>query len=241
MPYGYGSTNRERGAEKARSSSSSSKSKSSSAKSSNTKSNNLGNSTNLGDNDRQSYSAKQYTNSGISASKVKASKESFEDAVGKSRLDNYNVVESLPKYTPAAIRAVAGIVGQKLFETNRKFFREKVLKSKNSSKFKDTMDSYSNYIKDRLSGTIDAYGNLMPGVRIENVAHNLGNGTMTTRKVVMRDNDNGEPKDIQKKVIAEMQKEVDSLEPEKKITAQRKVFKNYRSALRRRFLMEEPI
>ena len=235
MPYGYGSTNRERGAEKARSSSSSSKSKSSSTKSSNTRSNNLR------DNDRQSYSAKQYTNSGISASKVKASKESFQDAVGKSRLDNYNVVDSLPKYTPAAIRAVAGIVGQKLFETNRKFFREKVLKSKNSSKFKDTMDSYSNYIQSRLSGNIDAYGNLMPGVSIVNVAHNLGNGTMTTRKVVMRDNDNGEPKQIQKQVIAEMQKEVDSLEPEKKITAQRKVFKNYRSALRRRFLMEEPI
>ena len=103
------------------------------------------------------------------------------------------------------------------------------------------MDSYSNYIQDRLSGTIDAYGNLMPGVRIENVAHNLGNGTMTTRKVVMRDNDTGEPKNIQKKVIAEMQKEVDSLESEKKITAQRKVFKNYRSALRRKFLMEEEI
>ena len=218
MPYGYGSTNRERGAEKARSSSSSSKSKSSSAKSSNTKSNNLGNSTNLRDNDRQSYSAKQYTNSGISASKVKASKESFQDAVGKSRLDNYNVVDSLSKYTPAAIRAVAGIVGQKLFETNRKFFREKVLKSKNASKFKDTMDSYSNYIQSRLSGNMDAYGNLK-----------------TTG------NDNGEPKQIQKQVIAEMQKEVDSLESEKKITAQRKVFKNYRSALRRRFLMEEPI
>jgi hypothetical protein len=212
MPYGYGSTNRERGAEKARSSSSSSKSKSSSTKSSNTRSNNLR------DNDRQSYSAKQYTNSGISASKVKASKESFQDAVGKSRLDNYNVVDSLPKYTPAAIRAVAGIVGQKLFETNRKFFREKVLKSKNASKFKDTMDSYSNYIQSRLSGNMDAYGNLKP-----------------------TGNDNGEPKQIQKQVIAEMQKEVDSLEPEKKIRAQRKVFKNYRSALRRRFLMEEPI
>ena len=212
MPYGYGSTNRERGAEKARSSSSSSKSKSSSTKSSNTRSNNLR------DNDRKSYSAKQYTNSGISASKVKASKESFQDAVGKSRLDNYNVVDSLPKYTPAAIRAVAGIVGQKLFETNRKFFREKVLKSKNASKFKDTMDSYSNYIQSRLSGNMDAYGNLK-----------------TTG------NDNGEPKQIQKQVIAEMQKEVDSLEPEKKIRAQRKVFKNYRSALRRRFLMEEQI
>lgn len=212
MPYGYGSTNRERGAEKARSSSSSSKSKSSSTKSSNTRSNNLR------DNDRKSYSAKQYTNSGISASKVKASKESFQDAVGKSRLDNYNVVDSLPKYTPVAIRAVAGIVGQKLFETNRKFFREKVLKSKNASKFKDTMDSYSNYIQSRLSGNMDAYGNLK-----------------------LTGNDNGEPKQIQKQVIAEMQKEVDSLEPEKKIRAQRKVFKNYRSALRRRFLMEEPI
>ena len=218
MPYGYGSTNRERGAEKARSSFSSSKSKSSSAKSSNTKSNNLGNSTNLRDNDRQSYSAKQYTNSGISASRVKASKESFENAVGKARLDNYKV-KNVPAYVPGStILNMFSGPRQKLFEKNRKFFREKVLKSKNSSKFKDTMDSYSNYIQSRLSGTIDAYGNLMP-----------------------TGNDNGEPKQIQKQVIAEMQKESDSLQSEKKITAQRKVFKNYRSALRRKFLMEEPI
>jgi len=222
MPYGYGSTNRERGAEKARSSSSSSKSKSSSAKSSNTKSNNLGKSTNLGDNDRQSYSAKQYTNSGISASKIRSSKESFQnsaqDSLGKLRLDNYSVKDNLPKFIPETLRTVYSVVGQHLFETNRKFFREKVLKSKNSSKFKNTLDSYSNYIRDRLSGTIDAYGNLKPTA-----------------------DSNVEPREIQKKVIAEMQKEVDSLEPEKKITAQRKVFKNYRSSLRRKFLMEEPI
>ena len=234
MPYGYGSTNRERGAAASRSSSS--KSKSSSSKSSNTTSNNLG-----GGNDRQSYSAKSYTSSGISASRVAASKEKFKDAVGKSKLDSYNVVDSLPKNTPPAIKAVAGLVGQKLFEANRKFFREKVLKSKNASKFKNTMDSYSNYIKDRLSGTIDAYGNLMPGVRIENIPHSLGNGIMTTRQVVMRDTDNGEPKNIQKKVIAEMQKEVDSMEAGNKVTAQRKVFRNYRSAMRRRFLREEEI
>ena len=87
------------------------------------------------------------------------------------------------------------------------------------------MDSYSNYIQSRLSGNMDAYGNLK-----------------------LTGNDNGEPKQIQKQVIAEMQKEVDSLEPEKKtlesekkIRAQRKVFKNYRSALRRKFLMEEQI
>jgi len=208
MPYGYGSTNRERGAEKARSSSSSSKSKSSSTKSSNTRSNNLG------DNDRQSYSAKQYTNSGISASRVKASKESFENAVGKARLDNYKV-KNVPPYVPGStILNIFSGPRQKLFEGNRKFFREKVLKSKNPGKYKDTLDSYSDYMTSRLSGNIDAYGN-----------------------TIQRGDRN--PEQIQKQVILEIEKEIEPAE--QKITAQRKVFKNYRSALRRRFLMEEAI
>ena len=208
MPYGYGSTNRERGAAASRSrSSSSSKSKSSS----NTKSNNLG-----GGTDRQSYNAKSYTSSGISASRVAASKEAFKDAVGKSQLDNYKV-KKVPAYVPGStVLNIATTGRQKLFEANRKFFREKVLKSKNRGKYKDTLDSYSDYMTNRLSGNIDAYGN-----------------TLQRR--------DGDPKQIEKKVILEMQKEADSLNADEKITAKRKVFRNYRSAIRRRFLREEEI
>ena len=49
-------------------------------------------------------------------------------------------------------------------------------------------------MSNRMLGNVDAYGNLMPGVRIENVAHRKADGTMTTREVIMRDNSNGQSK-----------------------------------------------
>jgi hypothetical protein len=40
----------------------------------------------------------------------------------------------------------------------------------------------------RQSGQLDAYGNLMPGYRKENIAHKKADGTMTTREVIMSNN-----------------------------------------------------
>ena len=49
---------------------------------------------------------------------------------------------------------------QNTAEVNKKFFKEKVLTSKNRSGYTNTLDSYSSYMKDRSSGRTDAYGNV---------------------------------------------------------------------------------
>ena len=83
---------------------------------------------------------------------------------------------------------------------NSKFFTDKVLTSSKAKKnigytqsefaalTEDQQNKvFSDYMSARQSNTRDAYGNLMPGVRIENIAHKKADGTMTTREVVMRD------------------------------------------------------
>ena len=103
------------------------------------------------------YSSQPKTNT------FKKSKTSFNDGVGKSNLDNYQV-KKVPAIIPGStILNAAQKLRQKSFEKNRKFFREKVLTSKNRSGYKDTLDSYSSYMKSRLSGKTDAYGNVNPG------------------------------------------------------------------------------
>jgi hypothetical protein len=86
-------------------------------------------------------------------------------------------------------------------DVNSKFFTDKVLTSSKSKKNIGYTQSefaaltadqqnkvFSKYMSERQTGVRDAYGNLMPGVRIENIAHKKADGTMTTREVVMRDN-----------------------------------------------------
>ena len=87
-------------------------------------------------------------------STFKTSKKSFDDAAGKSKLDNYQV----PKTGSLVLNSFQK-ARQKMFETNRKFFQEKVLTSKNRGNYEDTFDSYSSYIDSRMSGKTDAYGN----------------------------------------------------------------------------------
>ncbi len=77
----------------------------------------------------------------------------------RDKLSNYEVGK-VPGFGPVSFILNAGqTLRQKSFEYNRKFFREKVLTSKNRGNFEDTFTSYSNYIKGRGAGTIDAYGN----------------------------------------------------------------------------------
>jgi len=114
-------------------------------------------------NNREDRRSTQYSSQPKTKSTFKTSKTSFNDAVGKSNLDNYQV-KKVPGFNPVSlILNAAQKSRQKLFEKNRKFFREKVLKSKNRSGYKDTLDSYSSYMKNRLSGKTDAYGNVNPG------------------------------------------------------------------------------
>lgn len=92
-------------------------------------------------------------------------------------------------------------------DVNSKFFTDKVLTSSKAKKNIGYTQSqfaaltadqqnkvFSKYMSERQTGVRDAYGNLMPGVRIENIAHKKADGTMTTRQVIMRDNSNGQQK-----------------------------------------------
>jgi hypothetical protein len=151
MPYGYGasknyggSTARERGAARNRTQSTSTK-KSFPAKTS-TRPN------------PQTDSGSSKT-SVVTSKQIKESKEKVNLATGKSQLDNYEVGK-VPAFIPGStILNAAQDVRQKSFEANRKFFREKVLTSKNRGKYVDTLESYSSYMKARGAGTADAYGN----------------------------------------------------------------------------------
>lgn len=76
--------------------------------------------------------------------------------VGKAELNTYEV-----KDIPGS-KLISGLTKefrQKQFERNRKFFQEKVLTSKNRGGYTNTLDSYSSYMKNRLSNKTDAYGN----------------------------------------------------------------------------------
>ena len=105
-------------------------------------------------------------------------------------------------YTPAT--AILAGVGQATSRYNRDFFTNEVLgkgayKGTTKQDFEKMSRAsqenlYSGYRSGINSGQRDAYGNLMPGVRIENIAHKKADGTMTTRQVIMRDNSNGQTK-----------------------------------------------
>ena len=109
---------------------------------------------NTGNSNRENARTTQYSSQPKTKSTFKTSKKSFDDAAGKSKLDNYQV----PKTGSLVLNSFQK-ARQKMFEKNRKFFQEKVLTSKNRGNYEDTFDSYSSYIDSRMSGKTDAYGN----------------------------------------------------------------------------------
>ena len=150
MPYGYGasknyggSTARERGADRNRTQTTSRNKGITTSKTS---------SKSIPDRNRGSSN----TTTVATGNQIRESKAKFTSAVGKSRLDNFKV-KDIP-FAPL-ISGLTRDLRQKQFERNRKFFREKVLTSKNRGGYVDTLDSYSSYIKNRLSNKTDAYGN----------------------------------------------------------------------------------
>ena len=80
---------------------------------------------------------------------------------GAEDLTNYKV-KQVPIIGPVSLLANT-LTGTKLrqlsFEKNREFYRKKVLTSKNVGKYEDTLESYKSYMKSRMSGETDAYGN----------------------------------------------------------------------------------
>ena len=126
------------------------------------------------------YSSQPKTNT------FKTSKTSSNDAIGKSKLSNYQV-KKVPAIIPGSLILNSFTkLRQKAFEDNRKFFREKVLTSKNRGGYKDTIDSYSKYMTSRLSGSTDAYGNTIKNSEKNSynnptvIKKNIGGSTIQT-------------------------------------------------------------
>jgi len=95
-------------------------------------------------------------------STFKTSKKEYDDSVGKSNLSNAKVAKVPIGVPGSTVLNSFQTARQKLLEKNTKFFREKVLTSKNRGGYEDTFDSYSSYMKSRLAGSTDAYGNPTP-------------------------------------------------------------------------------
>mgnify|MGYP000347900248 CR=1 FL=1 len=136
-------------------------------------------------NARENYRSTQYS-SQPKTNTFKTSKTSSNDAIGKSKLSNYQV-KKVPAIIPGSIILNSFTkLRQKAFEDNRKLFREKVLTGKNRSGYKDTIGSYSKYMTSRLSGSTDAYGNTIKNPeknRYNNptvIKKNIGGNTIQT-------------------------------------------------------------
>ena len=89
------------------------------------------------------------------AARFRTSKQRTKKAVGKSKLDNYEIPKSdAPGVLGIALNATQK-ARQKSFEKNRDYFQKNVAGKRG---FEDTFDSYKEYITGRGSGNLDAMG-----------------------------------------------------------------------------------
>ena len=101
------------------------------------------------------HSSNVYKSTTVSSGAAKRQKK----AVGANALDTYKVKKVGGVGVIPMVLNAAQALRQKTFEINRKYFKDKVLTSKNVGNYEYTLDSYSKYMKSRTSGEIDAYGN----------------------------------------------------------------------------------
>ena len=144
-------------------------------------------------------------------STFKDSKKKAKDAVGKSNLDNAKVAKVPIGVPGSTILNPLQDARQKLLERNTKFFREKVLTSKNRSGYVDTLESYESYMKNRLSGKTDAYGNVNPGYGLDK-GNNIQTQKVTAggQTILTKEKTPAETK------VAEEKKEYDARQTKKK-------------------------
>ena len=146
-------------------------------------------STNTGNNNKEKYRTSTTYQTSVTPQQIKTNKKKVELATGKSQLDNYQV-KKVPAIIPfSTILNTAQKLRQKSFEANRKFYQEKVLKSKNKSGYVDTLESYESYMKDRLAGKTDAYGNPAPNQGGNDGGNN--NQVKVTEPVILKKNIGG--------------------------------------------------
>ena len=118
------------------------------------------------------------TTTTVSPQRVKTAKKEYEDATGKSRLDNLKV-KKVPAGVPFSTILNAGQnVRQKTLDKNVDFFKNDPRTRKAREKYGVTDTGYKSYMKDRLDGKIDAAGNV-------NVNYGRDNeGNVQQKKVV---------------------------------------------------------
>ena len=102
------------------------------------------------------------TTTTVSSQRIKTSKKTAKDAVGRSNLDNLKVAK-VPAIIPGStILNATQKFRQKTLDKNVEYF--KGLKSRNPNlKYDLTDEGYKSYMKDRLDGKITASGNVNPG------------------------------------------------------------------------------
>jgi|TARA_B100000073_G_scaffold168031_1_gene139016 hypothetical protein len=111
---------------------------------------------------RERYRTSSSYRSSVSGSQAKASRDRTRKSVDRSKLDNYTLPKAnTPSFVVNTVLNAAQKLRQKGFEKNRSFFQDKVLTSKNRGGYENTFSSYSQYMKDRSAGKIDAYGNTL--------------------------------------------------------------------------------
>jgi hypothetical protein len=101
------------------------------------------------------------------ATRFRKSKERTRKAVGKSKLDNYEVPKSdAPGMLGLALNLTRGLA-QKTFEKNRDYFQKNVAGKRG---FEDTYDDFEKYVTGRTQGNLDAMGREIPSAGSDRTA-----------------------------------------------------------------------
>ena len=145
---------------------------------------------------RERYRTSSSYKSSVSASQAKASRDRTRKSVDRSKLDNYTLPKAnTPSVILNTVLNATQNLRQKGFEKNRSFFQDKVLKSKNRGGYENTFSSYSQYMKDRSAGKIDAYGNtILKGGNDNQPTTILTAQAQTAKKPVVEEEANIKPK-----------------------------------------------
>ena len=112
----------------------------------------------------------------------KEAEEEYQNIVGKGYLQNlydnpqqFKGIFGIP--TPFSIGAnLVSPFLHKMKQGNIDFFRNKVLKSKNKAGYVNTLESYKEYMKNRLGGFTDAYGNTHPNYMTDSKGNYISRG-----------------------------------------------------------------
>ena len=127
---------------------------------------------------RESYRTSTTYQKSVSPERVKTARKEYEDATGRSRLDNLKI-KKVPAGVPfSAILNASQEFRQKTLDKNVDFFKNDPRTKKARAKYGVTDEGYKKYMKDRSAGKIDAAGNV-------NVNYGRDNeGNVQQKKVV---------------------------------------------------------